>query len=100
SKKYKSFALGVGRDLMRFGTLALDVTQSFANLSGSLIPDTKDRKGKSWRLSYSKRFDDLNADVTFAGYRFSEQEFMTMQQYLDARNYGQISNQQKERYQV
>ncbi|EHQ9355003.1 fimbria/pilus outer membrane usher protein [Salmonella enterica] len=101
SKKYKSFALGVGRDLMRFGTLALDVTQSFAHLSSSHLPDMEDdRKGKSWRISYSKRFDDLNADVTFAGYRFSEREFMTMQQYLDARNHGQMSNQQKERYQV
>ncbi|HAK8512259.1 TPA: fimbria/pilus outer membrane usher protein [Salmonella enterica subsp. enterica serovar Potsdam] len=100
SKKYKSLALGVGRDLMQFGTLAVDITQSFARLSGAQIPDEEDRKGKSWRVSYSKRFDDLNADVTFAGYRFSEREFMTMQQYLDARNRGHISNQQKERYQV
>ncbi|EAB6708044.1 PapC/FimD family outer membrane usher protein [Salmonella enterica subsp. enterica] len=100
SKKYKSLALGVGRDLMQFGTLALDITQSFARLSGAQITDEEDRKGKSWRVSYSKRFDDLNADVTFAGYRFSEREFMTMQQYLDARNRGHISNQQKERYQV
>ncbi|EBL5818965.1 fimbria/pilus outer membrane usher protein [Salmonella enterica subsp. enterica serovar Muenchen] len=100
SKGYKSFAFGLGRDLMRFGTLALDVTQSFARLSGTHIPDVDDRQGKSWRVSYSKRFDDLNADVTFAGYRFSEREFMTMQQYLDARNHGQLSSQQKERYQV
>ncbi|ELC7077850.1 fimbria/pilus outer membrane usher protein [Salmonella enterica] len=100
SKSYRSFALGVGRDLMQLGTLALDVTQSFARLSGSHILDGEDREGKSWRVSYSKRFDDLNADVTFAGYRFSERNFMTMQQYLDARNYGQVSNQQKERYQI
>ncbi|EEA2717981.1 fimbria/pilus outer membrane usher protein [Salmonella enterica subsp. enterica serovar Urbana] len=100
SKEYKSVALGIGRDLMRFGTLALDITQSFARISGLHITDAEEREGKSWRISYSKRFDDLNADVTFAGYRFSEREFMTMQQYLDARNHGQISNQQKERYQI
>lgn len=100
SKEYKSLALGVGRDLLRFGTLAVDVTQSFAALSGHRISGADDRQGKSWRVSYSKRFDDLNADVTFAGYRFSEREFMTMQQYLDARNHGQITNQQKERYQI
>ena len=29
---------------------------------------------------------------TFAGYRFSEQDFMTMSEYLDARSYGTRSN--------
>lgn len=100
SKEYKSLAFGVGRDLLRFGTLAVDVTQSFAELAGARIPDAGDRQGKSWRLSYSKRFDEANADVTFAGYRFSERDFMSMQQYLDARHRGVVSDHQKERYQV
>lgn len=100
SKGYKSVALGIGRDLMRFGTLAVDITQSFAQISKYHISDRGNQQGKSWRISYSKRFDDLNADVTFAGYRYSEREFMTMQEYLNARNHGQISNQQKERYQI
>lgn len=100
SKEYKSFALGVGRDLLRFGTVALDVTQSFAQLAGANIPDAENKQGKSWRLSYSKRFDEANADVTFAGYRFSERDFMSMQQYLDAHHRGMWSDHQKERYQV
>lgn len=100
SKEYQALALGIGRDLLTFGTVALDVTQSFARLKGTRLPDDSNRQGKSWRISYSKRFDEANADVTFAGYRFSERDFMSMQQYLDARYQGQISNQQKERYQV
>lgn len=35
-------------------------------------------------MSYAKDFDELNSRVTFAGYRFSEKNFMTMSEYLDA----------------
>lgn len=100
SKDYQALALGVGRDLLALGTVALDVTQTLAGLQDSKLEDKRDRQGKSWRLSYSKRFDEANADVTFAGYRFSEKEFMSMQQYLDARYHGQIYDRQKERWQV
>ncbi|TSB25741.1 fimbria/pilus outer membrane usher protein [Serratia marcescens] len=95
SDDYQALALGVGRDLEQFGTVAVDVTQSLANLPGQ-----DDRRGKSWRVSYSKRFDEANTDVTFAGYRFSERDYMSMQQYLDARYRGNDSNRQKERYQI
>lgn len=79
---YNSYAVGIGRDLLALGALSADVTQSFANL-----PSEPDRKGKSWRLSYSKRFDEYNSEVTFAGYRFSERDYMSMGEYLDTR-YG------------
>ncbi|OMP56828.1 fimbria/pilus outer membrane usher protein [Serratia marcescens] len=95
SDDYQAMALGVGRDLEQFGTVAVDVTQSLANLPGQ-----DDRQGKSWRVSYSKHFDEANTDVTFAGYRFSERDYMSMQQYLDARYRGNDSNRQKERYQI
>ena len=77
---YNAVALGAGVDLMQMGTLSADVTQSFARFG-----DRDSQQGKSWRLSYSKRFDELNTDITFAGYRFSERDYMTMQQYLDDR---------------
>jgi outer membrane usher protein FimD/PapC len=77
---YNALAVGLGRDLNEFGTVSADVTWSVARIPGE---DTK--QGKSWRLSYSKRFDDMNADITFAGYRFSERNYMTMDQYLNAR---------------
>lgn len=95
SDDYQALALGVGRDLFAFGTVALDVTQSLAK-----FPDQDNRQGKSWRVSYSKRFDEANADVTFAGYRFSERDYLSMQQYLDVRYHDNDSGQQKERYQI
>ncbi|UNK24793.1 fimbria/pilus outer membrane usher protein [Yersinia intermedia] len=95
SDDYQALAIGAGRDLFQFGTAALDVTQSLANL-----PLQGRREGKSWHVSYSKHFDDANTDVTFAGYRFSEHDYMSMQQYLDARFRDNDTTHQRERYQI
>ncbi|WP_413483150.1 outer membrane usher protein [Morganella psychrotolerans] len=78
--KYTSLSAGIGRDLLMLGALSADITQSRASL-----PQGETKKGGSYRLSYSKRFDTTNSQVTFAGYRFSERDFMTMSQYLRAR---------------
>lgn len=96
SDTYQALALGVGRDLFQLGAIALDVTQSRAR-----FPHRDNEQGKSWRLSYSKHFDEANADITFAGYRFSEKHYLSMQQYLDRRYRDDYNyNQQKERYQI
>ncbi len=52
------------------------------------------------RLSYSKRFDEVNTDITFAGYRFSERNYMTMDQYLNARYRNDFTGREKELYTV
>ncbi|MDE9460288.1 fimbria/pilus outer membrane usher protein [Xenorhabdus bovienii] len=93
---YNAMALGAGLDLMQFGTLSADVTQSVSKFSDN----QRTQKGKSWRLSYSKRFDDVNTDVNFAGYRFSERDYMTMQQYLDARYRDLWGGRSKEMYTI
>lgn len=77
---YNALAIGVGRDLMSFGAVSFDATQSRANLPGDST-----KQGGSYRLSYSKRFDEYDSQVTFAGYRFSERDFMSMSQFLNAR---------------
>ncbi|MCV7783681.1 fimbria/pilus outer membrane usher protein [Escherichia coli] len=92
---YNALAVGLGRDLSKFGTVSADVTQSVARIPGY---DTK--QGKSWRLSYSKRFDEVNTDITFAGYRFSERNYMTMDQYLNARYRNDFTGREKELYTV
>ncbi|MGP3590257.1 fimbria/pilus outer membrane usher protein [Vagococcus sp. WN89Y] len=94
SGDYNSVALGVGRDLNEFGTLSADVTQSVASLPNNT------KRGKSWRLSYSKFFDEADADITFAGYRFSERSYMTMDKYLNARYNGDYSGREKEQYTI
>lgn len=82
--EYNAMALGVGRDLSYLGALSLDVTQSRA----TRLPNNVTKQGGSYRLSYSKRFNDYDTQVTFAGYRFSDRDFMTMSQYLSAINQG------------
>ncbi|AWO77377.1 outer membrane usher protein [Serratia marcescens] len=93
---YNAAALGIGRDLMLLGALSFDVTQSRAKLpyNGETL------SGGSYRLSYSKSFDELDSQVTFAGYRFSEQNFMSMSEYLDARQFGQRFGNSKEMYTI
>ncbi|OTA21464.1 Outer membrane usher protein, MrxC [Xenorhabdus beddingii] len=78
---YNALSLGIGRDLMMFGALSFDVTESRARLPG----ENQTLTGGSYRLSYSKRFDQYNSQVTFAGYRFSERDFMNMGQYIGRR---------------
>ncbi|MDM1838824.1 outer membrane usher protein [Serratia marcescens] len=93
---YNAAALGIGRDLMLLGALSFDVTQSRAKLpyNGETL------SGGSYRLSYLKSFDELDSQVTFAGYRFSEQNFMSMSEYLDARQFGQRFGNSKEMYTI
>ncbi|HAO9129025.1 TPA: fimbrial biogenesis outer membrane usher protein [Escherichia coli] len=81
---YQSAALGVGRDLSVFGAVAFDVTHSHTRLDKETAYGKGSLDGNSFRVSYSKDFDELNSRVTFAGYRFSEENFMTMSEYLDA----------------
>lgn len=95
SNEYNAVALGIGRDLMMLGALSFDVTQSRARLpqEGSLF-------GNSYRLSYSKRFEEIDSQVTFAGYRFSERDFMSMGEFLNARDSGVRTQSSKEMYTV
>lgn len=77
---YNALAIGVGRDLLALGAISFDVTQSRAKL-----PHSATRAGTSYKVNYSKRFEEYDSQVTFAGYRFSERDFMTMSEYLEAR---------------
>lgn len=93
---YNALSLGVGRDLLVLGAVSFDATQSRARIpqrSGTL-------SGGSYRLSYSKSFDEMDSQVTFAGYRFSEQDFMSMSEYLDARYQGRRVGNNKEMYTI
>lgn len=93
---YNSLSMGVGRDLFALGALSADVTQSWA----SHLPEQASQHGKSFRLSYAKRFEQLDSEVTFAGYRFSQRQFMTMSQYLDTRYRGNNGGNDKEMYTI
>lgn len=93
---YRALSLGIGRDLLLLGALSFDATQSQARL-----PQKQDAlNGGSYRLSYSKNFDEYDSQVTFASYRFSGQDFMSMSEYLDARHYATRTGNDREMYTI
>ena len=79
---YTALSIGAGRDLLAFGAMSFDVTRASATVQN------KSLSGDSFRLSYSKNFDQYDSQVTFAGYRFSQKNYMSMNEYLSARHYG------------
>ena len=79
---YRALSVGAGRELLAFGAVSLDATQSHASVWNETL------SGKSYRLQYSKKFEEYDSQVTFAGYRFSEKNYLSMSEYLDARHYG------------
>ncbi len=82
-EEYTAASLGIGRDLYAFGAISVDATESWSRES-----DGKRLKGTSYKLSYAKTFDEYNSSITFAGYRFSQEDFRSMSQYLDERYQG------------
>lgn len=100
AQNYASVAIGVGRDLMMFGAMSFDITHARTRLHDLTGIGDKTYRGSSYRLSYSKRFDAYNSQVTFAGYRFAEQGFMSMSEYLDAQSIGVRQYNSKEMYTV
>ncbi|MGM0939173.1 MAG: outer membrane usher protein [Pseudomonadota bacterium] len=95
SQNYNAVSLGVGRDLLAFGALSFDVTQSFARLPGE-----NRISGGSYRINYSKRFESIDSTIQFAGYRFSERDFMSMSDFLNALKTGIRYGGSKELYTV
>lgn len=93
SAPYQSLTAGIGRDLLTLGALALDTTFTRAHFN-----TIDDQKGASVRLSYAKRFEESNSQITFAGYRFSERGFLSMNDYLGATESGRIVNNSKQLY--
>lgn len=93
---YNALSIGVGRDLFQYGALAFDISASSAK-----VP-YEDHKltGTSYRLSYSKDFDDYDSQITFAGYRFSTRDFMTMDEYLDAHEENSSLDNDKQLYTI
>lgn len=62
---YNTAAVGVGRDLLLLGALSFDVT-----CSRGTLPQQGMLSDRAFYLSYSKRFDEYDSQVTIADYRF------------------------------
>lgn len=68
---YRAGTVGVSRDLGALGALALDVTQSRADIG---TPDSQEIHGLSYAVKYGKSFDS-RTNVRFAGYRYSTEGY-------------------------
>lgn len=79
---YRALSLGVGRDLLAFGAVSFDATRARAEVRQQTLT------GSSYRLSYSKNFAEYDSQVTLAGYRFAEKDYLSMSEYLDASQYS------------
>lgn len=66
SDGYDAAAVGLGRDLLQFGAISFDITESWAQLAEGT------KSGGSYRVNYSKNFEEYESQLTFAGYRFSD----------------------------
>lgn len=94
SKNYQALSAGFGRNLFILGSLSFDITQSRAQLLEKTLT------GRSFRLSYTKSFDDARTDISFAGYRFTDDTYRSLQQTLDERRTHAETQANKESYQV
>lgn len=88
---YNSLALGVGKDLYQFGAMSFDITQARATI------EDEEYLGHSYRLNYAKRFDSLDADIRFFGYRFSDRKFVSLNEFTNTTN-GVIQRDNKQSY--
>jgi len=92
---YQAVTTGIGYNMNSFGALSFDVTRAEATLHDE---DTGKQRGYSYRANYSKRFEETGSQVTFAGYRFSDKEYVTMNEYLMSRSGDDSISNEKESY--
>lgn len=93
TQDYTAVAGGIGRNLHEFGVVSVDVTHTRAD-----VPERGELRGSSLRVNYAKRFDEYDSELNFAGYRFSQRQFMTMDDFLNARNNDGVQRNSKTAY--
>ncbi|EKE7553616.1 fimbria/pilus outer membrane usher protein [Salmonella enterica] len=91
--QYRALALGVGENMGLLGAASFDITQSVAQVNNQ-----PQQTGYSYRFNYAKTFDKTGSTIAFAGYRFSEKSFMSMNQYIDRSNGYGTSLTEKQSY--
>jgi outer membrane usher protein FimD/PapC len=95
-ENYQALATGIGRDLLILGALSFDITQSRA------VTPVKEEtlSGRSYRLSYSKKFDRYDSQITFAGYRFAERNYLGVSDFLEMGHLSERAYSSKEMYTI
>lgn len=96
SKKYASYALGLGVNLGTFGALSADVTHAKTEgLTGVSSEDS----GQSYRFQYSKNLMTTGTSVALANYRYSTEGYYSFSEANSNKNVLYRENK-KNRFQV
>ncbi|GAB1437307.1 outer membrane usher protein [Providencia sp.] len=97
---YHSIAMGIGRNLMRFGAISFDTTYANTQLNNKSGINSKRQQSFLYRLNYTKHFDDYDSQLSLSSYRYADADFMSMAEYFDSigRNTNSFGN--KEMYSV
>lgn len=78
AEHYDAVALGLGFGLGQLGAVSLDATQSRARFRNE-----EQATGQSYSINYSKSFVETGSSITLAGYRYSTQDFYTLESAAD-----------------
>lgn len=73
SNSYQAYAVGAGLNLGTFGAVSGDITQSSATLE-----DGSQHSGQSLRFLYAKSLNTFGTNFQLVGYRYSTEEFYTL----------------------
>lgn len=79
SRRYRSLAIGTGKNIGDLGAFSLDVTRAKA-----LLKQRKTSKGNAWRVRYSKDFPATGTNFSLAGYRYNSKGFYTLEDTLES----------------
>lgn len=91
-ENYYALNGGVGYDMNALGALSVDVTHASSQLEHQTL------KGESYRFNYSKVFDSIDSQITFAGYRFSQKNFLSLDNFVAMKVSPDFTSTNKESY--
>lgn len=83
---------GIGYDMNTLGAISVDVTHANSRLENQSL------KGQSYRFNYSKVFDSIDSQITFAGYRFSQKNYLSLDNFVAMKDFPDFTSTDKESY--
>lgn len=91
-ENYYALNGGIGYDMNTLGAISVDMTHASSKLEHQTL------KGESYRFNYSKVFDSIDSQITFAGYRFSEKNYLSLDNFVAMKVSPDFTSTNKESY--
>lgn len=93
--EYRAFNLGLGINMMQFGALSIDITQSSSRMNRS----DEWQKGYRYSFNYAKLFT-TSTSLNITGFKNSNIHFRTLQNYIDMKSNSAHLSLEKERISI